>query len=58
MPCRGCGQKGLPRGRVNRKVAESMKLHTVFITYNRLELTKRAIASYLKTVFQSEEMPG
>jgi glycosyltransferase involved in cell wall biosynthesis len=29
---------------------EFMKLHTVFITYNRLELTKRAIASYLETV--------
>lgn len=27
-----------------------MKLHTVFITYNRFELTKRAVASYLKTV--------
>ena len=27
-----------------------MKLHTVFITYNRLELTKRAIASYVETV--------
>lgn len=27
-----------------------MKLHTVFITYNRLELTKRAIESYLRTV--------
>ena len=27
-----------------------MKLHTVFITYNRLELTKRAVASYLETV--------
>lgn len=27
-----------------------MKLHTVFITYNRLELTKQAIASYLETV--------
>ncbi len=27
-----------------------MKLHTVFITYNRLELTKRAIRSYLDTV--------
>lgn len=27
-----------------------MKLHTVFITYNRLELTKQAIASYLDTV--------
>lgn len=27
-----------------------MKIHTVFITYNRLELTKRAIASYLETV--------
>jgi glycosyltransferase involved in cell wall biosynthesis len=27
-----------------------MKLHTVFITYNRLELTKRAIGSYLETV--------
>ena len=26
-----------------------MKLHTVFITYNRLELTKRAIESYLET---------
>jgi hypothetical protein len=28
----------------------AVKLHTVFITYNRLELTKRAIASYLETV--------
>lgn len=27
-----------------------MKLHTVFITYNRLELTKRAVYSYLETV--------
>lgn len=27
-----------------------VKLHTVFITYNRLELTKRAIESYLETV--------
>ena len=27
-----------------------MKLHTVFVTYNRLELTKRTIASYLETV--------
>lgn len=27
-----------------------MKLHTVFITYNRLELTKQAIESYLDTV--------
>lgn len=27
-----------------------MKLHTVFITHNRLELTKRAIESYLETV--------
>lgn len=27
-----------------------MKLHTVFITYNRLELTKQAIESYLETV--------
>lgn len=27
-----------------------MKLHTVFITYNRLELTKVAIESYLETV--------
>lgn len=27
-----------------------MKLHTVFITYNRLELTQQAIASYLATV--------
>lgn len=27
-----------------------MKLHTVFITFNRLELTKRAIESYLETV--------
>lgn len=27
-----------------------MKLHTVFITHNRLELTKRAIGSYLDTV--------
>lgn len=27
-----------------------MKLHTVFITHNRLELTKRAISSYLETV--------
>lgn len=27
-----------------------MKLHTVFITYNRLELTMRAFESYLETV--------
>ena len=27
-----------------------MKLHTVFVTYNRLELTKQAIQSYLDTV--------
>jgi Glycosyl transferase family 2 len=27
-----------------------MKLHTVFITYNRLELTKRAMRSYFDTV--------
>lgn len=27
-----------------------MKLHTVFITYNRLELTKQAVSSYLETV--------
>ncbi len=27
-----------------------MRLHTVFITYNRLEYTKRAIESYLETV--------
>lgn len=27
-----------------------MKLHTVFITHNRLELTKQAISSYLDTV--------
>lgn len=27
-----------------------MKIHTVFITHNRLELTKRAIESYLDTV--------
>lgn len=27
-----------------------MRLHTVFITYNRLELTQQAIASYLETV--------
>lgn len=27
-----------------------MNIHTVMITYNRLELTKRAIASYLETV--------
>lgn len=27
-----------------------MKIHTVFITYNRLELTKQAIKSYLETV--------
>jgi glycosyltransferase involved in cell wall biosynthesis len=27
-----------------------VKLHTVFITYNRLELTKRALASYVETV--------
>ena len=26
-----------------------MKLHTVFITHNRLELTKRVVASYLET---------
>ena len=51
MPCRGCG-KGAPRGSrgLNRKVIETMKIHTVFITYNRLELTKRAIKSYFETV--------
>jgi len=27
-----------------------MKIHTVFITYNRLELTKQSISSYLETV--------
>ena len=27
-----------------------LKLHTVFVTYNRLELTKRAIESYMETV--------
>ena len=27
-----------------------MKLHTVFVTFNRLELTKQAIESYLETV--------
>lgn len=27
-----------------------MKLHTVFITYNRLDLTRQAIESYLQTV--------
>lgn len=27
-----------------------MKLHTVFVTYNRLDLTKRSIVSYLETV--------
>lgn len=27
-----------------------MKLHTVFVTHNRLELTKQAISSYLETV--------
>lgn len=27
-----------------------MKLHTVFVTHNRLELTKRTIESYLETV--------
>lgn len=27
-----------------------MKLHTVFISYNRLDLTKRAIESYLDTI--------
>ena len=29
---------------------DAVKLHTVFITYNRLELTKRAIFSYMETV--------
>lgn len=27
-----------------------MKLHTVFVTHNRIELTKQAVASYLETV--------
>lgn len=27
-----------------------MKLHTVFVTYNRFDITKRAIESYLETV--------
>ena len=30
-----------------------MKLHTVFVTYNRLELTRRTIASYMDTVSSS-----
>jgi glycosyltransferase involved in cell wall biosynthesis len=34
-----------------------MKLHTVFITYNRLELTKRAIESYLETVGEYVDRP-
>jgi glycosyltransferase involved in cell wall biosynthesis len=29
---------------------DAVKLHTVFITHNRLELTKQAIESYLETV--------
>lgn len=29
---------------------DAVKLHTVFITYNRLELTKKAIETYLETV--------
>lgn len=29
---------------------DAVKIHTVFITFNRLELTKRAIESYLETV--------
>jgi hypothetical protein len=33
-----------------QKIGLAVKLHTVFITHNRLELTKRAIASYLETV--------
>jgi hypothetical protein len=28
----------------------TLKIHTCFVTFNRLELTKRAIASYLETV--------
>lgn len=30
-----------------------MKLHTVFVTHNRLELTRRTLASYLDTVTES-----
>ena len=33
-----------------------MKLHTVFITFNRLELTKQAISSYLETVTVSHTL--
>lgn len=33
-----------------KRTLPKMKLHTVFITHNRLELTKQAIASYLETV--------
>lgn len=48
MPCKRCGQKGLPRG--VRRDATPMHIHTVFITYNRLELTQQAIESYFETV--------
>ena len=33
-----------------------MKLHTVFITYNRLELTRQAISSYAETVTLPHEI--
>src|SRR5215831_11123015 len=38
------------RSQEAQELLHSMKLHTVFITYNRLELTKRAIESWVTTV--------
>jgi glycosyltransferase involved in cell wall biosynthesis len=37
-------------------VGERVKLHTVFVTHNRLELTKRAIESYQDTVTVDYEL--
>lgn len=48
MACRGCGGRALPTSRLHRMEVDPPKIHTTFITYNRLELTKQAIASYIE----------
>lgn len=48
MACKGCGKRALPVTRMAMMEAHPPKIHTTFITYNRLELTKQAIASYIE----------
>lgn len=47
MACKSCGG-GLPTTRLSTMAKNPPKIHTTFITYNRLELTKRAIGSYIE----------